>query len=129
MKPWIKTFRAISNPSGDLEFPWSGEQHTLPHGTHIVQQLWPGNEKLADVALEKFACTDGVKVVTEDFEVAARPKSVALVEALDKTAREAKQRAANAKAAAEADAAGAKAAAEADAAYLAKKEKAKKKEG
>jgi len=123
MQPASKTFRVITNPSGPLKFPWAGEQHELPPGTHIVENLWPGKEELADVALELFACEEGVKGFTTEFEVIYRPKDAKLLAAVELTARAAKERADNARKADEADLARKGAAAKEDQEYLARKAK------
>ena len=121
MQPVSKTFRVITNPAGPLEFPWSGEKHVLPPGTHIVADLWPGKEELVDVALELFSCEEGVKVFETEFEVTYKPKDAKLVAAVQKTAAEAKRRLDNARKADEADRATRAASAEEDRKYLADK--------
>ena len=125
MQPGAKTFRVITNPAGPLEFAWGGEKHVLPPGTHIVENLWPGKEELADVALEKFSCTDGVKALNTEFEVIYKPKDPKLLAAVENTAAEAKRRIDNARAADKADREAKAAAAKEDREYL--EEKAKKK--
>ena len=125
MQPASKTFRVITNPSGPLEFPWSGEKHVLPPGTHIVENLWPGKEELADVCLEKFACAEGVKVLTTEFEVVYKPKDAKMLAAVENTATEAKRRIDNARAADKADREAKAKAAKEDKEYL--EAKAKKK--
>ncbi len=127
MGPGTKTARVIVNPSTDLEFPWSGMPHVLPQGTHIIEDLWPGQEELADVALELFACEDGVKVFETEFEITYKAKDPGLVKAVEQTAQDARQRVANAKAEAKREqAAKDKEAADLEAYFEAKKVAAKK---
>ncbi len=123
MRPAFKTFRVITNPTGPLTFNWAGEPHELPPGTHIVENLWPGKEDLADVALELFSCEEGVKALNTEFEVVYRPTDAKLLAAVEKTAMDAKIRIENARKAAEVDRAAKAASAEEDRKYLADKAK------
>lgn len=61
--PWTQKFRTITSPRQDLEFTWDGRTHVVPRGTHFVEELWPGEPELADIALSELGA--GYRVTSE----------------------------------------------------------------